>query len=1426
MKLRSLFNCLVSLALVGSTLSAPALAGSGRSTATIPDHLADPPSQEPPELQKVDYLSLPPASQPPPQPGPELRLAAGVFDPVLEPASDLLPQGLTLDAYPTGVEGYYIVQFDGPILPEWKVALEKTGARIFDYIPDFGFVVKMGAQTRAVAEELPHVRWVGLYQPGFRLEPSLFGGVLPAEAAPGQLIVVVFPGEDLSAIVKQLEALGGEVLETTQSHWKSKVKLAINPARAARIAAINGVRWVEPVAVFELANNKAADIIGVRPVWENHGLYGAGQIVAVCDTGLDQGLTSPASLHDDFEDGSGNSRVIALYDLVGGGDGAEDNDGHGTHVAGSVLGNGDLSGAFPVTHTFPTTSYVGMAPDARLVFQAVEDDSGYLTGIPVDLNTLFAQAHNDGARIHSNSWGGGIFGSYSSYSQDVDEFVWDYPGFLPLFAASNDGVDANDDGVIDLNSVTPPGTAKNCVTVGATENDRPSGSTPTPGYNFPWGTGSWAYYYPSDPVNSDHVSDDPDGMAAFSSRGPTLDGRTKPDVIAPGTNVASVRSLESGAGTGWGVVTGNSNYLWMGGTSMATPLAAGATALIREWYTRTQALTPSAALMKATLVNGAFDIYPGQYGSGATQEITPTAPNNVEGWGRVDIQASIFPTAPRRFQYVDDQTGLSTNGIHTYTFEVVTDSVPLRANLVWSDYPGTTAAAGGLVNDLDLTLYGPGGTTFYPTNGIQRGASQHLYYDDWGAESYSSWSGTDGEFAVRFTLDKALFYVLRTSSGSVDFGVRVYDDDGGGGNPGTILRSLTTTFRGYAPIGPGLFFNWHVVDIDPVTINDGDFYVSFRQLTAFDPSLLYDTSYPSNRSYNFNGVSWSLQSARDYMIQALVHTDTGATDYDRVNNVVGIHVPTTTLQTGHYTLTVRGYNVPQGPQPYALTLNGGLPALLEVGQVATPDPVEPDAPLTYTVRITNTGIATATQVVLTETYDGNAIYQSAIPTPSSGNNVWDLGDIGGGQVELVTVTVRTDSGLATGDLLTNVVTLDSIQTEPRAITVTTPLLVRPKPTWDKQVYVNDVLTDTFPATVVASDTLRIVDRVRITYSEAVTFTLVETWTNSLELVLPVTSTVGTVTPGVNTLTWEATGVTTDTWHVLTRTFHVTGSGWLYEYITGTLWVENADRQRDDRVLQFRHPIPNIEVSPATLAAAQYPNQANDLTLIISNTGDADLTWNLGENPAVDWLGETPISDTLAPSEHTSVTVTFDSRGLSPNIYTTTLDIANNDPYEPLMTVLVTLTVLPPTPNWDKQVYVNDVPAGPSPITVSSDATIKIVDQVTISYTGNITFTLVENWTESLQLLGDSVVALPDGTVNFPGSEVITSTAALTWTITNLPSDWSYVITKTFSVISGPWDTDYITESLYVEGAATQLNDVVLEFQHAGSKIFLPLMLKN
>jgi uncharacterized repeat protein (TIGR01451 family) len=145
----------------------------------------------------------------------------------------------------------------------------------------------------------------------------------------------------------------------------------------------------------------------------------------------------------------------------------------------------------------------------------------------------------------------------------------------------------------------------------------------------------------------------------------------------------------------------------------------------------------------------------------------------------------------------------------------------------------------------------------------------------------------------------------------------------------------------------------------------------------------------------------------------------------------------------------------------------------------------------------------------------------------------------------------------------------------------------------------------------------------------------------------------------------------------------------------------------------------------------------------------------------------------------------------------------------------TLTVERPVPMWEKMVYVNDALAGTFPVDVAAGDTIEIVDMVWITSTKDVTFNLMEEWSDSLELLSYGVRGLPGGTAILPdyGTVVLPATGAMTVTVTDGPSDWGYVITKTFNVLAGTWETNTITESLWVEDAYPQFDDVVLEFTH-------------
>src|SRR5215210_1840406 len=173
---------------------------------------------------------------------------------------------------------------------------------------------------------------------------------------------------------------------------------------------------------------------------------------------------------------------------------------------------------------------------------------------------------------------------------------------LIVISAGDEGQSANRlhsaPGFPDWLSIGSPASCKNALTVGASRSSRTSGGLSA----LTW-RDAWPDNFPDPPIADETISGNPDGLAAFSSRGPCDDHRIKPDVVAPGTDIASARSSRAPLRRFWGPFPGNGSYAYMGGTSMAAPLVTGCAALVREYYRKSRNHQPSAALLKATLIN-------------------------------------------------------------------------------------------------------------------------------------------------------------------------------------------------------------------------------------------------------------------------------------------------------------------------------------------------------------------------------------------------------------------------------------------------------------------------------------------------------------------------------------------------------------------------------------------------------------------------------------------------------------------------------------------------------------------------------------------------------------------------------------------------------------------------------------------------------
>jgi hypothetical protein len=372
---------------------------------------------------------------------------------------------------------------------------------------------------------------------------------------------------------------------------------------------------------------------------DDHGINGSGITIGIVDQGVD--VTHPA-----FTD--------RITDLNSGA-----KDWHGTFVAGHAAG-AYLDDRDPRGFIYG----IGMAPNAALLSQDNKKTASSLCAETVS-------SGGSGA-VQNNSWGAGTHDpmDYTSQEAAFDALVRNAasPGDpLPLticFSAGNDGTAG----------LTRPKAAKNLIVTGNSENYRPdAGGTE------------------ADDIRQIYTG------AHASSHGNCGDGRIRPHVVAPGEWTSSA-NYDSHPGEKEYV---DDKITWGGGTSGASPKTAGACALLTEWWRHhTSGSTPSPALLRALVVNGAEPIDAG----GAI-------PNNVQGWGRLNVDAIVRDDVHR--SYVDQTAMLSSRGdFRTWMIRPSDPTRPLWITLAWTDPPGApgtgTATAPAVVNRLALRVTSKG----------------------------------------------------------------------------------------------------------------------------------------------------------------------------------------------------------------------------------------------------------------------------------------------------------------------------------------------------------------------------------------------------------------------------------------------------------------------------------------------------------------------------------------------------------------------------------------------------------------------------------------------------------------------------------------------------------------------------------------------
>ena len=581
--------------------------------------------------------------------------------------------------------GLFIVQFVGPVKDEWLAALRSTGAIVVSYIPNNAYVVK--ADRRAafgvwqMKDRSPFVQWVGDYEGAFRLSPELRAARESGAQPFVKVNIQVIDGPEGRLLVESLKRYSQRFFSESRVMNYHNLTVTIPVSQLAALANDDSV-----FAIEEARERRRLDEVQGQIVAGNlsgNSPSGPGYLAWLAGKGFDSSQFGSFAINvaDDAYSLSGHPDLpasrIAFQNNPTAQSGAQG--GHGFLNA-HILG-GFNNGTGPAVEDALGFNYgLGIAPFARVGVTAIFGN-GNATPSGWE-NAAYAQ----GARLSSNSWGFIDLFRYDVTAQEFDRLVRDAQSgvagnqqYLVVFSAGNDGPGAG--------TIGSPATAKNVITVGASENVRETGI---------------------DGCGIDNGgADSADDLIGFSSRGPVNsaggDGRVKPDLVAPGTHIEAGIPQSNYDGTSvcnQFFPSGQTLYGWSSGTSHSAPAVTGGAALVYQDFLNRELGAPSPAMVKAYLMNSAAYLT----GAGAGGNL----PSNGQGMGRMDLGRA-FDGVPR---ILIDQTQVlgATGQTFTKSGSIVSNSQPLRVTLAWTDAPGPTTGA-PWVNNLDLEVT-VGGTTY------------------------------------------------------------------------------------------------------------------------------------------------------------------------------------------------------------------------------------------------------------------------------------------------------------------------------------------------------------------------------------------------------------------------------------------------------------------------------------------------------------------------------------------------------------------------------------------------------------------------------------------------------------------------------------------------------------------------------------------
>jgi hypothetical protein len=775
-------------------------------------------------------------------------------------------------------EQLYLVQFVGPIKKRWVNDL-RNHAEIVAYIPNNAYLVRANAAALSDINSLEsngrnHVQWAGTFKPAYKIAPEIS---LSSEQEITSTIQLVSTRNTESEIQDLLTRSSASVVDapTTVLNY-TNIRVKVDPRRLADIARMSTVVWIEPWTAPVLNDEKQGLILAGKLTgseapssylaWlQSKGITSSPDfLVDVADTGIDQGDLDPQVLHQDFLNSSSLSRVgYARY--VGQLDDEvvpQDYLGHGT-INAAIVGGYNVQTTLPYVDADGYRLGLGIHPFARIGVTQIFAPDYTNPSFPVMLDKMYA----DGARISNNSWGT-YNNSYTIDCQTYDSLVRDAQSAVQgnqemtvVFSSGNRGPGGN---------LTSPGSAKNTINVGASENLR--GGFDGCGIDS---TGA-------DDVNS---------LINFSSGGPTTDGRKKPDICAPGTHIQGARSQARGFNAqgvcGPGNYPANQTlYTWSSGTSHAAPAVAGGAAIIRQFFQQSIGHAPSPALLKAYLTNSS------SYMNGTFA--ADTLPGSNQGWGLMNLGRALDGVSR---QLVDQDKMVSSTGqVITIQGTIADPSKPFRVTIAWTDAPGT-AAATPVVNDLDLQVDFGGqtylGNQFSGAVSVTGGAADRLN----NLESVWVPAGASGDFTIRIVGANIAGDGVPGNDDLTDqdFALVVYNVQSGTGpidSPPSV--SLTSPAGGeHFTVGTTIRIQWNAADDKGLTSQKVEFSPDG---SSFSPIATLNAN---ARSFDWRVPGWPTATARI-----------------RVTVLDGVNLPVSSVGAGPFEIV----NGPPDTTPPAITM--------------------------------------------------------------------------------------------------------------------------------------------------------------------------------------------------------------------------------------------------------------------------------------------------------------------------------------------------------------------------------------------------------------------------------------------------------------------------------------------------------------------------